>query len=105
MSQSTTLTSHEQEQVNHANASGLQPVVFVHGLWLLSSSWDLWRKFFEDKGYSTVAPGWPDDPETVEEAKQDPEVFAHKRLRQISEHYLVAIGQLRTKPAVVGHSF
>lgn len=100
-----TLTTHEQQEIDRANASGLQPVVFVHGLWLLSSSWDNWRQLFEANGYTALAPGWPDDPETVEEANEDPEVFAHKRLRQITGHYLEAIGQLTRKPAVVGHSF
>jgi non-heme chloroperoxidase len=101
----TPLTTHEQEQIDRANASGLQPVVFVHGLWLLSSSWDRWRALFEEKGYTTLAPGWPDDPETVEEAKQDPEAFAHKRIKQVTDHYVDAIRQLKTKPAVIGHSF
>jgi non-heme chloroperoxidase len=35
-----TITKHEAAQVDRANASGLTPVVFVHGLWLLPSSWD-----------------------------------------------------------------
>ncbi len=100
-----TLTTHEQQEIDRANASGLQPVVFVHGLWLLSSSWDNWRQLFEASGYTALAPGWPDDPETVAEANEEPEAFAHKRLRQITGHYLEAIGQLTTKPAVIGHSF
>jgi pimeloyl-ACP methyl ester carboxylesterase len=33
------ITGHEEEQIGKANASGLAPVVFVHGLWLLPSSW------------------------------------------------------------------
>ena len=101
----TVLTIHEQQEIDHANAEGKQPVVFVHGLWLLSSSWDNWRQMFEEQGYTTLAPGWPDDPDTVEEAKQDPEVFAHKRIKQVTDHYVDAIHQLKTKPAVVGHSF
>jgi non-heme chloroperoxidase len=39
----TVLTIHEQQEIDRANDSGLQPVVFVHGLWFLSSSWDNWR--------------------------------------------------------------
>src|SRR5229473_6123570 len=101
----TVLTIHEQQEIDRANTSGLQPIVFVHGLWLLSSSWDRWRALFEEQGYTTLAPGWPDDPDTVEEAKQDPEVFAHKRIKQVTQHYVDAIGQLKTKPAVIGHSF
>lgn len=99
------ITTHEQQEIDRANASGLKPVVFVHGLWLLSSSWDNWRALFEEKGYTTLAPGWPDDPETVEAANRDPEVFAHKRIKQITDHYIDAIRHLDRKPAVIGHSF
>jgi non-heme chloroperoxidase len=100
-----TLTTHERDEIDRANDSGLTPVVFVHGLWLLSSSWDRWRTLFEEHGFTTVAPGWPDDPESVAEARDHPEVFAHKMVQAVTDHYLEAIGELRTKPAVVGHSF
>ena len=98
-------TDHEQQEISKANESGLKPVVFIHGLWLLSSSWDRWRALFEENGYATIAPGWPDDPETVAEAKRDPEVFAKKMIQQVTEHYLDAIDELAIKPAVIGHSF
>jgi pimeloyl-ACP methyl ester carboxylesterase len=101
----TTITDREAKEVERANESGLTPVVFVHGLWLLASSWDPWRALFESRGYTTVAPGWPDDPATVEEARKDPGVFAHKMVAQVTDHYLGVIGQLTTKPAVIGHSF
>jgi non-heme chloroperoxidase len=101
----TTLTTDEQGQIDGANASGRQPVVFVHGLWLLASSWERWCAFFEEKGYTPIAPGWPDDPDTVEEAIQEPGVFAHKRIKEVTDHYVEAIKHLKTKPAVVGHSF
>lgn len=101
----TILTIHEQQEIERANGSGLQPVVFVHGLWLLSSSWNNWRELFEEKGYITLAPGWPDDPESVEKANDDPEVFARKRIKQVAQHYVDVISQLKIKPAVIGHSF
>lgn len=101
----TALTTHEQQQIDRANDSGLQPVVFVHGLWLLAGSWDNWCAYFQEQGYATIAPGWPDDPESVEEAKSDPEVFAHKHIKQVADYYVGAISQLRLKPAVIGHSF
>jgi len=101
----TSLTAHEQEALDRANNSGRQPVVFVHGLWLLSSSWDRWRALFEENGFTTLAPGWPDDPETVEEAKRDSQVFANKKIKQVTDHYVDAIRQLKAKPAVIGHSF
>ena len=99
------ITDHEITEIDRANASGRTPVVFVHGLWLLSSSWDRWRRIFEEAGYATLAPGWPDDPETVEEAKEHPEVFAHKTIGEIADHFEDVIGKLTQKPVVIGHSF
>jgi non-heme chloroperoxidase len=93
------------DQVERANTSGLTPVVFIHGLWLLPHSWDRWAGVFEQAGYAPVQPGWPDDPETVEEANAHPEVFAHKTVGQVADHCADVIGQLNAKPAVIGHSF
>jgi pimeloyl-ACP methyl ester carboxylesterase len=100
-----TITAHEAEQIEHANVTGLAPVVFIHGLWLLPSSWDRWATAFEDAGYTALTPGWPDDPETVEEANAHPEVFAHKTVGQVADHYAAVISKLAKKPAVIGHSF
>ena len=100
-----TLEPWEVDEIDRANASGLTPVVFVHGLWLLSSSWKPWRDLFEAHGYTTIAPGWPDDPRTVEEAYEAPEAFAHKMVQQVTDHYLEAISRLAKRPAVIGHSF
>jgi pimeloyl-ACP methyl ester carboxylesterase len=99
------LTEHETEQINQANGSGRNPAVFVHGLWLLPNSWDPWRGVFEEAGYTTIAPGWPDDPHTVAEANENPEVMAHKSVGQIADHFEEAIGQLSKRPVVIGHSF
>jgi non-heme chloroperoxidase len=99
------ITEHEGEQIDRANETGLQPVVFIHGLWLLPSSWDRWATVFEEAGYTALTPGWPDDPQTVEEANANPEVFAHKTVGQVADHFAEVIGRLTKKPAVVGHSF
>ena len=101
----TTVTKQERAQVDKANASGRTPVVFVHGLWLLPSSWDRWARLFEGAGFAAVSPGWPDDPDTVEEAKTHPEVFAKKSVGQVADHFDAVIQGLKKKPAVVGHSF
>jgi non-heme chloroperoxidase len=99
------ITSHESDQITTANTSGLQPVVFVHGLWLLPSSWERWATVFEAAGYTTLTPGWPDDPETVSEANAHPDVFANKTVGQVADHFAEIVGALQRKPAIVGHSF
>ena len=98
-------TAHELAQVDRANRSGKQPVVFVHGLWLLDTSWDRWAVFFEDAGYVAVTPGWPDDPETVEAARALPEVFAHKSVGDVASYQQAIISKLDRTPAIIGHSF
>ncbi len=100
----TTITDHEREQVERANATTATPVVFVHGLWLLPSSWDSWAALFEEAGYVALTPVWPDDPETVEEARANPDALAKKTLRQIADHTTEVIDALDKKPAIIGHS-
>jgi pimeloyl-ACP methyl ester carboxylesterase len=100
----TGITDREARQIEHANASGLTPAVFIHGLWLLPSSWDNWAKLFEDAGYAALTPSWPDDPETVEEARAHPQILAGKTLGQVADHTADVIGRLDKKPAVLGHS-
>ncbi|MEH0525090.1 alpha/beta hydrolase [Streptomyces stelliscabiei] len=92
----------EDEKIN---ASGRTPAVFVHGLWLLPSSWDRWAAVFDESGFAPLTPGWPDDPETVAEAHAHPEVFAGKSVGQVADHFAELIGRLDRKPVVVGHSF
>jgi pimeloyl-ACP methyl ester carboxylesterase len=101
----STITEREAEQIDRANATDVAPVVFVHGLWLLPSSWDRWAALFEEAGYVALTPEWPDDPETVEEANAHPEVFAGKTVGQVADHYAEVIRSLDRRPAVIGHSF
>jgi len=100
-----TIADYERDQVERANATTATPVVFVHGLWLLPSSWDRWAEVFEEAGYVAVRPGWPDDPETVADAKAHPEMFAGKGIGEIADHMEEVISLLDRKPVVVGHSF
>ena len=97
MATATATTTHEEQAIERANASGRPPVVFIHGLWLLPSSWDRWAAVFEEAGYTALTPGWPDDPETVEQAKAHPEVFAHKTVGQVADHFSGVIGKLTTQ--------
>ena len=102
--QQTRVAASEQGQIARANASGLAPVVFVHGLGLLPSSWDRWAAVFEEAGYRALTPGWPDDPDDVAEANANPEVFARKTIGQVTDHFSSVIEHLERKPAVIGHS-
>lgn len=100
-----TMTGREAAQVERANASDATPVVFVHGLWLLASSWDRWAEVFEAAGYAPLTPGWPGDPETVEAARANPDALAGTTVGEVADHLAAIVGRLERKPAIVGHSF
>jgi pimeloyl-ACP methyl ester carboxylesterase len=98
------LSGRENREIEVANTAGNTPVVFIHGLWLLPSSWANWADFFKQAGYAPLTPDWPNDPETVERARADPDVLAKKTLRQIADHTAEVINALNQKPVVMGHS-
>src|SRR5262249_50979745 len=98
------ISERENREIEAANSSGNIPVVFIHGLWLLPSSWDNWADFFRQAGYAPLASDWPDDPGTVDQARAEPEVVAKKTLKQVADHTTDVINALDKKPAVMGHS-
>jgi pimeloyl-ACP methyl ester carboxylesterase len=100
----TSITQRELEQVERANATTATPVVFIHGLWVLPSSWQRWAELFEAAGYVALTPDWPGDPATIEAARAEPEVLARKTLGQIADHTTAVIRSLNRKPVLIGHS-
>jgi len=104
LSRMASISERENREIAAANASGKTPVVFIHGLWLLPSSWANWADFFKQAGYAPLTPDWPDDPATIVEARAEPEVVAKKTLEQIADHTTEIIDALDHKPVVMGHS-
>jgi non-heme chloroperoxidase len=98
------ISERENREIEAANASGNPPVVFIHGLWLLPSSWANWVEYFKQAGYAPLTPDWPDDPESVAAARANPDDLAKKTLGQVAAHTTEIIHALNTKPAVMGHS-
>ncbi|HEY0450856.1 alpha/beta hydrolase [Actinophytocola sp.] len=82
-----------------------RPAVFIHGLWLHATSWSPWLDLFREAGYEPVAPGWPDEPATVEEARQNPDLVANVGIDDATEHYAKIIAELGTDAVLIGHSF
>ena len=80
-------------------------VVFIHGLWIHSSAWKPWQDLFEEKGYATVAPGWPGDLDTVEATRANPGGLNNQGIAEICHHYADIIDGFDEKPIVIGHSF
>jgi non-heme chloroperoxidase len=101
---SPSISEREKREIEAANASGNTPVVFIHGLWLLPSSWANWADLFGQAGYAPLTPDWPDDPATIEGARAEPEVVARKTLKQVADHTTEVVKGLDKKPVLIGHS-
>jgi pimeloyl-ACP methyl ester carboxylesterase len=80
-------------------------VVFIHGLWLHATSWDSWVELFNQAGYNAIAPGWPGEPDTVEQARQRPELVAGTSIDDVTAHYKNIVDSLDANPILIGHSF
>ena len=80
-------------------------IVFIHGLWMHSSSWQPWMDFFNKHGYTTINPGWPGDSGTVAACRNNPEFIANRGVKEIADSYAKAIEALAQPPIVIGHSF
>jgi alpha-beta hydrolase superfamily lysophospholipase len=83
----------------------MRPVVFIHGLWLHATSWNPWLDLFREAGYAPVAPGWPNEPATVAEAREQPDLAADIGIDDATDHYAKIITGLEAPPVIIGHSF
>jgi pimeloyl-ACP methyl ester carboxylesterase len=81
------------------------PVVLIHGLWLHATSWTPWLEFFTNAGYDPIAPGWPNEPDTVEQARQQPDLVANTTIDDAAAYFTKVIDALDAAPIIIGHSF
>ena len=86
-------------------ATSTKPAVFIHGLWLHATSWGPWLDLFRDAGYDPIAPGWPHEPASVQEARENPDAVANLGIDDVVDHYAAIINALDAPPVIIGHSF
>lgn len=80
-------------------------IVFIHGLWMHTSSWQQWMDYFNEQGYETLNPAWPGDSASVAECRSSPEAIANRGVSEIVDSYAKIIAALPELPIVIGHSF
>ena len=80
-------------------------IVFIHGLWIHTSSWQPWMDFFQQQGYECTNPAWPGDSLTVAECRNNPQLIANRGVVEIADSYAKTIATLSEPPIVIGHSF
>lgn len=81
------------------------PLLFIHGLWLHSSSWDPWVELFSEAGYAAKAPGWPGALRSIPHSRSNARTVANHGINEVVDHYTELINRLPAKPILVGHSF
>ena len=81
------------------------PVIFIHGLWLHATSWAPWIELFRGAGYDATAPGWPNEPDSVEESRRQPETVANTTIDDAAAHFTKIVDSLDASPVIIGHSF
>lgn len=82
-------------------------ILFITGAYVSHACWNDWRKFFESRGYATIAPPWPHkqaDAETLRNRHPD-KVLASLTMQEIVDSYINAAKSLPEKPIIIGHSF
>ena len=99
------LTEYELSEIERANREDKQTVIFIHGLWMLPSSWAHWLSYFESQGFVTLSVRWPGDTQSVDEARNSPDLFAGHSVPQITAGIAELILKLNKKPILIGHSF
>lgn len=80
-------------------------IVLIHGLWMNPRSWELFRAFYENRGYRVLAPAWPRMSTDVEGIRRDPSALNGLGIAEIAAHYETFLGTLDEPPILMGHSF
>ena len=80
-------------------------IVFIHGLWLTSRSWENFEQYFTEKGYDVVAPEWPRKQGDIDEIRRTADTVAGLGITEIADHYDQIVRGLESPPIIIGHSF
>lgn len=86
------------------NSSGT--IVFITGAFVSNSCWDEWKVYFENKGFQTLAPAWPNKDASANVLRQrhpDPAIAA-QRLADLTEYFAEIVTHLPERPILIGHS-
>lgn len=81
-------------------------ILFITGAFVSNVCWDEWKTYFENQGYQTLAPAWPNKNATAEELRnrQPDALVASMRLSELIEYFAEIVSGLPEKPILIGHS-
>jgi pimeloyl-ACP methyl ester carboxylesterase len=81
-------------------------ILFITGAFVSNACWDEWKVFFNNKGYETLAPPWPqkDAPAEILRSRHPDTGVAALRLIDLASYFAEIAGGLHEKPIIIGHS-
>ena len=81
-------------------------VVFVHGMFVTPTCWKAWEAHFQERGFRTLAPAWPEHelPAATQRDQHPNARLAALTLDDLLTHYRKILATLDEKPILVGHS-
>jgi len=80
-------------------------IVFIHGLFMNNKSWNGWKNYFEDQGYTCYAPAHPKHEGNPTELRTNPpEGLEAVEFEDWITHLEILIDSLPEKPILIGHS-
>jgi alpha-beta hydrolase superfamily lysophospholipase len=80
-------------------------ILLIHGLWMTPLCWEHWITRYSARGYRVLAPGWPGTEVDIEQLRRDASALAGLGVQEIVDHYAQIIGELKSPPILMGHSF
>jgi len=82
-------------------------IVFITGAFVSHKVWDEWITYYNNKGYTCLAPPWPfkdANPQELRNRQPNDSDLANLRLSDLINYYINLIASLPEKPIVIGHS-
>lgn len=81
-------------------------IVFITGTFISNTCWDEWITYFENHGYTCIAPAWPYRLAGSEELRNRSanDVIATNTILSVTGHFETIIAGLPAKPILIGHS-
>ena len=77
-----------------------------HGAWVTPHCWDPFISYFEQQGYTCLAPTWPHKDKSIEELRRNPPAkLAGLGVQEIVDHYAAIVKAQEEPPILIGHSF
>lgn len=83
----------------------MKTIVLIHGLWVTPRSWENFKRRYESRGYTVLAPAWPGIAGEPADLRRNATSLHGVGIAEVVAHYETIIRALPEPPILIGHSF